>query len=132
MEINPKKMDFEKIKSEGKLRDSMGSKQANNVDGMNSSAKNNSAFSSASPVTSASASNSNQPAASLKKPTELLSEAWKLYKARWKTLLGITVVPMLLLIPAGIIMGIALWSLGLINNFENASFGDGFGDSPPL
>ncbi len=127
MEIDPKKMDFEKIKSEGKLRDNMDSRQANNVDGMNSGAKNNSApF----PVSPTSTPNSNQPAVFLKKPTELLSEAWKMYKARWKTLLGITVAPILLIIPAVIILGIMLWSLGLINTFENASFGGGLGDSP--
>ena len=123
MEINPKKMDFEKIKSEGKLRDSMGSKQANNVDGMNSSAKNNSAFSSASPVTSAPAPNSNQPAVSLKKPTELLSEAWKLYKARWKTLLGIVAIPMLIIL-AVIILGVTL-----TENLKNAMLSGNLGDS---
>jgi len=95
MEINPKKMDFDKMKSDENLEGDANANQAGNVDGIGSGAKHNPAPSFVPPAASAPAPNSSQPTASLKKPTELLSEAWEMYKARWKTFLGIMVVPTL-------------------------------------
>ena len=59
---------------------------------------------------------------SLQKPTELLSEAWQLYKSRWKTFLGIVVAPMLLMFFAGVIFAIGLWGSGMMDKLSPEAF----------
>ena len=56
-----------------------------------------------------------QVAAYLPSPTELLSDAWEMYKAKWKTFLGIVVVPILFMFFAGIIFAVGLWGSGTID-----------------
>lgn len=62
-----------------------------------------------------------KPDASLKSPTELLSEAWKLYKARWKTFVGIMIVPILLMLLVLLVFGIGALGLGLLEFFISDS-----------
>jgi len=124
MEIDPRKM-----KSGKNSNGEIGANRAKKIDSVNNGARYNPAPSFTPSANPSPVSSPSQPMASLKKPTELLSEAWELYKARWKTLLGIVAAPILFIIPAVIILGIVLWSLGLINNFESASLSSGLGDS---
>jgi|GEM_PF-445728 len=121
MEIDPKKMDFDKMKSDENLEGDANANQAGNVDGIGSGAKHNPAPSFVPPAASAPASNSSQPTASLKKPTELLSEAWQLYKARWKTFLGIMVAPILLMLLAFLVFGVGVLGVGFLESFISKS-----------
>ena len=122
MEIDPKKMDFGRMKPSKNSNGEISANQAKNIDSVNNGAKYN-------PVPPAPAPNSNQPFASLKKPTELLAEAWQLYKTRWKTFLGIVFAPVLFIILALTILGIGIWMLGLANTFKSVSLGGNLGDS---
>jgi len=124
MEIDPKKMNFDKMKSGKNSNGEIRTDQAKKIDSVNNGAKYNPAPSFTPPANPASVSNSSQPMASLKKPTELLSEAWEMYKARWKTLLGIVIVPILLTIFVGIIFFIGLWGSGIMGKASSASFPD--------
>ena len=113
MEINPKKMDFGKMKSSENLNGKISANQAKKIDSVNNGEKYNPA--------SSFASSSSQPVASLKKPTELLSEAWKLYKARWKTFLGIMIAPILLMLLTFLVFGIIALGIGLLGSFISGS-----------
>lgn len=121
MEIDLKKMDFNKMKSNKNPNGEINTNRAKGIDGINNDARHNPAPSFVPPAISTPAPNSNQPPVSLKKPTELLSEAWELYKARWKTLLGIVVAPMLLTFFIMIIFFIGLGVLGIMEESSLAS-----------
>ena len=114
MEIDPKKMDFNEMKSGENLEGEMNTSQAESVNDANNGAKYN-------PESSASTLNSDQLFVSLKKPTELLSEAWEIYKIRWKTLLGILIVPLLLIFITFLIFGIGGLTIGLLKSFISGS-----------
>jgi hypothetical protein len=55
---------------------------------------------------------------SIASPTKLLSDAWKLYKSRWKTFLGIIIAPILLIIPVFLVFGIIVFGAGMIGAFD--------------
>ncbi|MEA1936524.1 MAG: hypothetical protein U9N04_00200 [Patescibacteria group bacterium] len=115
MEIDPKKMDFDKMKSGKNLKSDANVNQAGNVDGVDNGVKYNPAPSFTPPANPSPISNPSQPTTSLKKPTELLSEAWGLYKARWKTFLGIIVAPILLMLLAFLVFRIGAFGMGFLD-----------------
>ena len=135
MEIDPRKMDFDKMKSDNSPGENVNAKRINDVSGINNAGRANEnagynpAPSFTPPSNPAPMPNSNQPFVSLQKPTELLSEAWQLYKAKWKTFLGIVVVPILLIFFMLMIFAIGLWGSGMMDKsssgalfFENIIF----------
>ncbi len=124
MEINPRKMDFDKMKPSKNSNGEIDANQAKSIDSVNNGARYNPAPSFTPPANPSPISNLDQPMASLKKPTELLSEAWELYKARWKTFLGIVVAPVLLMIFAGMIFFVGLWGSGMMDKSFPESFFD--------
>lgn len=116
METDPKKIDFGKIepyqKSEGgnmkeDLRANRGgyNKDYNKKEDTKSVNKNETL--SAPAMSSPLQGGLNQAIKSpLQEPTELLSEAWELYKAKWKTFLGIVIAPILLILFIFLVFGI--------------------------
>ncbi len=115
MEINPGKIDFNKMKPGKNSNGETSASRAKKIDSVNNGARYNPSPSFTPPANPSPISKLDQPIASLKKPTELLSEAWELYKVRWKTLLGIVVAPVLLMIFAGMIFFVGLWSSGMMD-----------------
>ena len=71
-----------------------------------------------SPVLTPLSENSGQATARLLSPPKLLSDAWQLYKSRWKTFLGIIVAPILLVIPVFLVFGIIVFGAGMIGAFD--------------
>ena len=128
MEIDPKKIDFDKMRSSQKSEGGNMKKDIrasrNNYDGKeNTESINKTETISAPTMPVSSPEGLNKVATSpLQKPTELLSEAWQLYKARWKTFLGIVVAPILLMFFAGVIFAIGLWGSGMMDKLSPEEF----------
>lgn len=67
--------------------------------------------------------NSGQEMASLLSPLKLLSNAWQLYKSRWKTFLGIMIIPALCIIIIAFLLQVGIfWFVGFSKDLISASF----------
>ncbi|MCK5122963.1 MAG: hypothetical protein KAQ87_02340 [Candidatus Pacebacteria bacterium] len=134
MEINPKKIDSGEMESREKLeggnmkKDIKASKNDyyKIEDTRKSVNKNETISAPAMPASTPAPKDLGQAttSSSLQSSTDLLSEAWELYKSKIKTFLGIVVIPMLLIFFVGIIFVIGLWGSGMMNQSSPESFFD--------
>ena len=111
MEIDPKKSEGGNIRSDLNAIEG-GYDREENVESVNENETVSAPF-----MSMPSPENSNQAmTASLVGPTKLLSNAWRLYKSRWKTFLGIIIVPILLMFFIFAIFAVGTLVIGILGS----------------
>ena len=124
MESDSKKIDFGEIESPEKLENG---NMRSDLDTIKSNydkeerVEDKNKIVDSSPILAPLPENSGQATARLLGPLKLLSDSWQLYKSRWKTFLGIVIVPILLILFVLLIFGVGALCVGFLGIYNIGS-----------